>query len=317
MLTRSPEKTAAQDAGKQRVSQGPHPVRFRWLREPLFHFILIGAVIFAVNAWRNRAANEGSPKRIVLTDEELDQMVFGLRAQGLPNPSASEFQSMIQAKIREEVLYREALAMGLDQDDTIVKRRMAQKMEFLAEDLSTLHEPTPDELKTWLKEHPKDFAYPPRVSFHHLYFASDKHRDQTRDAAAAALPGLANLAANAPEAEALGDPFMFESVYSDQTPDQVTRTFGPKFARSLFGQKAGAWTGPIESGYGWHLAFIDSLTPGRVPEFEEVEAEVKTQWEAKQRKEFKAEAYRVMREKYEVVLPKNKPGDSGGNGDGK
>jgi len=275
----------------------------RALREPLVHFILIGVLIFAVNAWINRDTKEIDSMKIVFTENDLDQLVIGLRAQGLPNPSDSEFRSMIEAKIREEILYREAVAMGLDQNDTIVRRRLAQKMEFLAEDLSTLNEPTEDELKAWLKDHPQDFAYPPRATFRHIYFSPDKHRAKTSEVAGLALPGLVDLAADAPEAEALGDPFMFRSFYSDQTPDQVSRTFGPDFAKGLFGQKPGLWSGPVKSGYGWHLVFIESLAPGRQPEFEEVKSEVITQWETNQRAEFKAEAYRVMREKYEVVLP--------------
>ncbi len=275
----------------------------RWLREPFLHFALIGAAIFAISLWLNRGTEEEDVKRIVLTDDDLLQLVVTQRAQGLPDPSPEEFQRLVGAKVREEVLYREAVAMGLDQGDTIVKRRMAQKMDFLAEDLSTLMEPTQEQLETWLKDHPQDFAEPPRVTFRHLYFSFDKHGGQTRDAASAALEKAAGLPAESPEAAALGDRFMLKDRYSEKDPGQIAKEFGTVFAKSIFEQKPGAWTGPVESGYGWHLVFIDSITPGRVPAYEEVAAQVKMQWEAHQRAEFKAEAYRVMREKYEVVIP--------------
>lgn len=280
------------------------PVK-RWLREPLLHFVLIGAGLFALFAWVNRHQTTATPRQIVLTEDDILQMVVAWRAQGLPEPNAEQMQSLLDSKIREEVLYREAVAMGLDQQDTIVKRRMAQKMDFLAEDLSTLREPSREELQAWFKAHPKDFAYPSRITFQHLYFSSDEHGEKTRDAAASALTKLQGRPANAPEAASLGDAFMFQNDYSDRTPDQVGAVFGGKFAKALFELKPGAWSGPIESGFGWHLVFIDSLAAERTPEFEEVEAEVKEQWLANQRAEFKRHAYDTMRAKYEVILPKS------------
>jgi parvulin-like peptidyl-prolyl isomerase len=276
----------------------------RLLREPLLHFVLIGAVLFGISFWRHRPLEgEVGAKQIVLTEDDLLQMVVAWRAQGRPEPTSEQFQSLLAAKIREEVLYREALVLGLEKDDTIVKRRMAQKMDFLAEDLSALREPTREELQAWLKTHPQDFAYPARLSFRHLYFSPDKRQAQTREAAEAALAKVAGLDADSAEAAALGDRFMFQDAYADRTPDQLTTIFGPKFARALFEQKPGAWAGPIESGFGWHLVFVDSLTPGRLPEFEEIEAEVRGQWVANQRAEFKRTAFETMRAKYQVILP--------------
>ena len=296
----------------------------RWLREPLLHFLLIGAVLFVLYAVRSRGpADSENTRRIVLTDDDLLQMVVAWRAQGLPEPSPAQMQELINSKIREEVLYREALAMGLDKEDTIVKRRMAQKMDFLAEDLSTLREPSRAELQAFFQTNKQDYAYSPRISFRHIYFSFDEHVDKTRETAIAALPKVAGLKADAPEAILLSDAFMFQDAYADQTPGQVDSVFGGKFSKALFALKPGAWSGPIESGFGWHLVFIESLTPGHVPEFEEVEAEVKAEWMANQRAEFKRAAYETMRAKYEVVLPKTTgrkaggTGANGGNGDEK
>ena len=230
---------------------------------------------------------------------------------GVPEPSPAQRRNLLDSEIREEVLYREALAMGLDKEDVIVKRRLAQKMDFLAEDLSTLREPTRAELQAYFQTNQAEFSYPPRISFRHVYFSFDEHEDKTRAVATAALPKLAGQSADSPVATELSDAFMFQDAYAAQTPEQVSGVFGGKFARALFALPTNAWTGPIESGFGWHVIFIESLTPARVPEFAEIEAEVKLEWMANQRAEFKRQAYEVMRAKYEVVLPQTAEKKSG------
>jgi peptidyl-prolyl cis-trans isomerase C len=276
----------------------------RWLREPLLHFLVIGAALFAAYAALNRnSGDQKNQRRIVLTENDLSQMTIATLAQGRPAPTIEQMRNLLEARIREEVLYREALAMGLDKDDIIVKRRMLQKMDFLAEDLSDLREPSREELQAWFKNNAQRFAYPPRISFRHLYFSFDKHGANTAEAAAAALKQIAGKPANSLEAAALADPFMFRDYYADRSPDQVGSEFGGKFERSVFDLKPGLWLGPLESGFGWHLVFVDSLTPGRVPEFAEVESEVKSEWIKDQRAEFKRKAYEAMKARYEIVLP--------------
>ncbi len=172
--------------------------------------------------------------------------------------------ALIENRIHEEVLYREALALGLDKDDTIVRRRMAQKMEFLSEDVSAAREPTTEELKAWFAKNAKLFAQPARASRSGtLYFSPDRRGPHARRTPRRRCAKLAGKPADWPGAAALGDPFMFQDYYADRTPEQIAKDFGPPFARALFEQKPGAWTGPIESGYGWHLVFVDSLTPAR------------------------------------------------------
>jgi peptidyl-prolyl cis-trans isomerase C len=276
----------------------------RWLREPLLHFLVIGAALFAAYAALNRDPNDKKDqRRIVVTENDLSQMTIATLAQGRPAPTIEQMRSLLEAKIREEVLYREALAMGLDKDDIIVKRRMLQKMDFLAEDLSDLREPSREELQAWFRNNAQRFAYPPRISFRHLYFSFDKHGAKTAEAAATALKQIAGKPADSPEAAALADPFMFRDYYADRSPGQVGSEFGGKFERSLFDLKPGSWLGPLESGFGWHLVFVDSLTPGRIPEFAEVESEVKSEWIKDQRAEFKRKAYEAMKARYEIVLP--------------
>ena len=148
----------------------------RLLREPLVQFLLVGLALFG--AWHlvspSASAGGAAANRIVLTDDDVRQMALVWVAQGRSPPTAEEMRNLIAARVREEVLYREALALGLDKDDTIVRRQLARKMEFLAEDVSKLEEPKPGELRAWYDQHKARFALPPRASFRHVYFSPDR-----------------------------------------------------------------------------------------------------------------------------------------------
>jgi peptidyl-prolyl cis-trans isomerase C len=298
------------------VSAGPQlsPVR-RWLREPLLHFLLVGLVLFAVYRALNPAAVEQEKRsRIELTEDDLRQLEVGWIAQWRRPPTPEEMRRLVVSKVREEILYREALALGLDKGDTIVKRRMAQKMEFLVEDVSALPEPSREELRAWFEKNAPRFTVAGRASFRHLYFSFDKRGEQARVAAEGAIAKLVGHPADSPVAAALADPFMFQDYYSDRSADQVANVFGAKFTRSLFQLDPGSWQGPIESGLGWHLVWVESMTPARVPAFEEVEPEVRSAWVAEQRAEFKRQAFEAMKAHYEVVLPGAPAKMAGGNG---
>jgi hypothetical protein len=276
----------------------------RLLREPLLQFLVAGALLFGGYALlRPEVFGRNASRRIELTPDDLRQIFVAWLAQGRPAPTLDEMRSLVEQKVREEILYREALALGLDQGDTIVKRRLAQKMEFLFEDLSDLREPTSAELEAWFREHSERFALPPRATFRHLYFSPDRRGGRARDDASRALEKLAGEPADAPAAALLADPFMFQDYYGDRPFQQVAASFGPRFAEALFRLAPGSWQGPIESGYGWHLVFVDSITPSRTPAFEEVEAEVRSEWVAARREEVKRKALEEMKARYEIVLP--------------
>jgi hypothetical protein len=286
----------------------------RWLREPLVHFLLIGMALFVGYRALNPSPEAGvQSNRIELTEDDLRQMSVAWLAQGRPAPTPEQMGHLVEQKVREEILYREALALGLDKDDTIVKRRLAQKMEFLAEDLSALREPTGIELEAWFQNNSERFALPPRVSFRHLYFSPDRRGPQARTDSEQVLGTITHEPADTPTA-ALADPFMFQDTYGDRAPEQLVGLFGLNFAQEIFKLKPGSWQGPIESGYGWHLVWIDSLAPKRVPAFEEIEAQVKTAWIEEQRAEFKRQAFEGMRARYEIFLPAPETKTATGNG---
>jgi len=269
----------------------------RWLREPLLHFLLAGLALFVLYRALNPAADlPVNPRRIELTIDDLRQLDAGWMAHYHRHPSPEEMRSLVDARIREEILYREALVLGLEQGDPLVKQRLAEKMDFLAEDADAAGEPQPDQLKTWFAANAARFALPARITFRHLYFSPDKRGAQTKEAAVHALATLSGKPADAPEAAGLADRFLFLDSYRDRTLEQLANVFGNPFAESLFKLQPGTWQGPIESGLGWHLVWVDSLAPERVPAFGEVDpALIQSEWSADQRAEARRHAFEALK----------------------
>jgi len=280
----------------------------RLLREPLVQFLLIGAVLFAAFHYLQPARSAApSLKQIQLSLDELSQLALVFQSQWKRDPTPDEFGRMVEQKVQSEVLYREALSMGLDKNDEIVKRRMALKMQFLAEDVAAAREPTTDELKRWFEANRAKFALPPRLGFRHLYFSPDHRGTRARDDAAKALARLAGQPEDTKVADGVADPFMFQEYYRDRAPDYLGKELGPQFAVAVEKLKPGSWQGPIESGFGWHLVFVDTIIPARAPPFEEIEPDVKRAWLADQKAKAVKKAYEDMRAKYTVLMPAPPP----------
>jgi hypothetical protein len=297
----SDELTAASSSQAASHAGGAVTVK-RILREPLLHFLLLGALLFALDAWLYPRDVRVQSHRIVLTQDDLRQLAVQWLAQGRALPTPKELQSLVDQRVSEEILFREALNLGLDKDDEIIKRRLAQKMDFLADDVAALQTPGEAQLRAWYLENSSRFEQPPRVSFHHLYFSSDRGAS-AHEAAAAALVRIANKPATTSTAAAAADPFMFRDYYAERTPEQVAKEFGPEFTRAVFELKPGAWQGPVQSGYGWHLVFVAGLEPARTPPFEEIENDVKAQWLDQRQQDIKRKAYEGMRSRYTVIVP--------------
>jgi peptidyl-prolyl cis-trans isomerase C len=275
-----------------------------FLREPLVHFLLIGALLFGLYHRFSPDAGTGTGStRIVLSLEELVQQAQLFQAQWRRPPTADEFHVMVENRIREEVLYREALSMGLDASDEIVRRRMAQKMQFLAEDVAESYEPTDDSLRAWFTRHADQFAEPKRLSFRHLYFSPDRRGAKAESDARNALTRVAGQPEATTRADGLSDRFMFQEYYRDQTQETLRREFGPTFADAADSLPVGSWQGPVPSGFGWHLVFVDASTPGQRAAFENVEKEVRTAWLEEQKVLASEKAYRAIRARYTVLVP--------------
>jgi peptidyl-prolyl cis-trans isomerase C len=273
------------------------------LGEPLLHFLVVGVLVFGgYRLFIAEPEQTADPQRIELTSDDIRQLAVAWLAQGRPQPSPDEMRSLVEQKVNEEILFREAVALGLDRDDQIIKRRLAQKMDFLAADVAALDEPSDAQLSEWYSKHSERFALPPHASFRHLYFSPDKRGGAAQSDATAALAVLAGKSGDSPDGKALADTFMLRNYYGDSTPEQTAKEFGPAFAEALFGLKPGSWQGPVQSGYGWHLVWIDSIEPGRVPTYEEVKPQVKSTWLDDRYQEVKRSALEEIRSRYTVVV---------------
>jgi peptidyl-prolyl cis-trans isomerase C len=275
-----------------------------WLREPLVHFVALGLLLFVLDrALGSRSDAAGQLARIEITEGEVRQLSAAWTAQWQRPPTPEELRNLVAARVREEILYREALSLGLDKDDTIVKRRLAQKMEFLADDSAAVREPGREELRAWYATHGERFALPARVSFHHLYFSPDRRGPRAAGDAARARATLARAPLGAAVAARTGDPFMFQDAYLDRTPEQIAAVFGTQFALAVARVQPGAWSEPLESGLGWHLVWVDSSVPGRVPPLEDVEPAAKAAWIDDQRAEARQRAFAALATRYQVIVP--------------
>ncbi|WP_291962270.1 peptidylprolyl isomerase [Chelatococcus sp.] len=277
----------------------------RVLREPLVHFVVLGVVIFGGYRLLDHQTPvaDATTSQIVITNDDLRQLAVVWLAQGREKPTPAQLQALIEQKAMSEMLVREAIALGLDRDDEVIKRRLAQKMDFLLADIAALAPPTNVELAIWFAAHKAEFTKPPRIRFRHLYFNSDKRAGGAREAAEASLPLVAGRSPGSLGAAGIGDPFMFRDYYADITPEQMAKEFGGAFANALFALRPGDWRGPIESGYGWHLIWVESYEEPRVPALEEVRPIVVQAWQAEKYREVKQRAMDEIRSRYRIVAP--------------
>jgi peptidyl-prolyl cis-trans isomerase C len=272
----------------------------RWLQEPLLHFLLIGAALFAL-FYQVADPEAVSDNRIVISEQDIDRMInlFERRLQRLP--TELELNGLVEGHIREEVLYREALAMGLDQDDTIVRRRMAQKVEFMFNDLVDAAEPTDEELQQYLDGNPDKFIESARTSFTHVYLSADERGDKVMTDAQQLLVAL-NSKQDPIDPDTAGDPFMFGYTFDNQSNHQISRIFGSDFAASLASLAAGSWQGPVASGYGRHLVYINDRTESWLPPLADIRDPVLYEVLAERRQQANSAFYKTLLERYEVIV---------------
>jgi hypothetical protein len=268
----------------------------RLLRDPLFHFALIGMLLFA--GYGVLGGTDTGSTVVDLGEADVAALQAGWAQQWGRPPSDEELAGLIEDHVRQEILYREALALGLDRGDTIVRRRMAQKMEFLATDSALVPTPSDENLAAFLAEHRERFEIPGSVSFQQIYFGRDRHGDAVETAATAALVELRGDPSA--DAVALGDRFLLPMDQRGLSDDRVGQVFGDDFARAVLALPVGGWQGPVPSGYGLHLVKLEVLEPRRDARLAEVRDVVAREWEAAQREEANRAFYRELRARYEV-----------------
>ena len=269
----------------------------KWHKEPLLHFLIIGAVIFIVFSVANKDEITVSGNKIVVSTAEIQRLSDNWSKKWNRPPTGAELKGLVDSYIKEEVYYREALALGLDQNDTILRRRLMQKMEFLSNDLAELNQPDESELHKYFLANKDKYELPARVSFTHIYFSLDIRGTKAFDDAKSVLSGLDVL--RAPEK---GDSFMMQYDFVQETPFEVERLFGKGFAVELFTLGTNTWLGPIESGYGLHLVRISKKIDARMPELASAIEKVRTDLMFEQRQKMNKEIYERFKERYEIVV---------------
>jgi hypothetical protein len=274
------------------------------LEEPLLHFLIIGAALFLLFDWRGGRASApggaagGSTAQSLVTRDDLQRMDGQFEKTWQRPPDEAERKALLEDFVRNEILFREALAAGLDRDDEVLKRRLRQKMEFIYEDVSSWAEPADADLAAFMLANREKYLADPRLSFRQVYFNPERRGGRIDADAGEALARLARGA----DPYTVGDPTLLEREVPLAPLWEIRKRFGDEFARSLLALKPGRWEGPVRSGFGEHLVFVVERRDGRMPELGEVREAVKRDWTAAKQKELKDAAYARIRQRYTVTV---------------
>ncbi len=267
----------------------------KFLRDPLFHFLLAGGILFLLSGL---SVEEPSEQRIVIDAaqvRQLSQTAAVMRGQELDR---DELEALLEPVIRDEVYYREALALGLDEDDDSVRTRLIEKMRYLTEDLADPEPASDSELREFFDSNPDLFRIPEMITFDQIFFSPN----QRGDALSADVSAALELLQAGHERDGLGDNTPLRDRFVDAPRDQVAVLFGDAMADALFTMSAGEWQGPYESDFGLHLVRLITRTEARQPSFEDAEQMVRDLYARNRRVERNEAAYREMREHYQVVV---------------
>lgn len=270
------------------------------LREPLLHFLLLGATIFVVFSFLSRHKVD-KPGEIVVTQGTVENLVTGFTRTWQRPPTQDELRGLITDYVREEVAYRRAVAMGLDRDDTIVRRRLRQKLEFLSDDLSARVKPTDADLQAFLQSHADNFQTETTFTFRQIYLnpqlhGTTLHRDETR-----LLTDL-QRAGGQSDLTSLGDPFLLPQTFQSISLSEVKKVFGEQFATGLSAVAPGKWQTGVASGYGAHLVYVVQRNEGRLPALAEIHDEVRRQWLDAKRGEATNKLYQTLLKGYMIRI---------------
>lgn len=278
-------------------------VFYTLLREPLLHFLLIGAGLFLLYSQIADPLAE-TDQRITITQTDLERLASAwLKRTGRP-PSAQEREQQIEHYIREQVLYREAMAMGLDQDDVIVRRRLAQKMEYLFNDLSFVPDPSDTELALFLSENSEKFTQPATLSFRQIYLDPSQRNEKIAADAQDLLDQLKDTS-TVDDTIQLGDRSLLPYHFTNERESRIAGMFGTEFSVQVFALPLDGWQGPISSEYGLHLIYINSRTQARLPPLEEIRERVARDWRSTKQDQANEVFYQSLFQRYKIILDKD------------
>ncbi len=283
----------------------------RLLKEPFVHFLILGIALFATFSLLS-ARDETPPDAIVVSAGKIEHLAALYARTWQRPPTRTELEGLINDHLREEAAYREGMAIGLDRDDTIIRRRIRQKLEFIAEDIASQTEPNDDQLAEYLAAHTGQFQVDPRLTFRQVYLNSDQRGDSVETDARDLL--IAFKGDPSIDASTLGDRILLEYAYTDVSKREIANMFGQQFVAAVVDLEPGAWGGPIESGYGVHLVFVDERSEARLPELDEVRDQVRREWDNARRVDVTKTFFSNLLDRYEIVIewPESGPeeGDS-------
>jgi hypothetical protein len=274
------------------------PVLRRIVREPLLHYLALGGLLFAASIGRE-AAQRKEGRRIILDDALVHRLATDYRQQTGRPPNERQIEDLLADYVRDEVRYREAVALGLDPVDPTAKRRLGERLDALQQ--RPLPEPTEDELKAFRAGRGHDFDTPARASFVHVYFAiAEGGPEAARSRALGARPGVERAPLS--QAASRGDRFPLPSEYSGLDHAAALRLFGAKpMTEALFTAPVRRWIGPVESAYGFHLVFLRDRQEAVVPGWENVRDGVLAAWKDDATREAARARYEEQLKRYEIV----------------
>ena len=275
----------------------------RVLEEPLLHFLVLGVGLFVAYNLMPKGRGLGEPEKILVTQGEIEHLASGFMRSWQRPPTPEELAGLVRDRVREEVYCREAITMGLDKDDTIIRRRLRQKLEFVSEDIAAMAEPTDAQLEAYFHAHADTFRVPQRFSFNQVYFNPQLHGDgeHLRQDAGQLLAQL-NRAGGQADPSQVGDAFLLDHEFAVMPVGDIAKQFGEKFAAQLGKIAPGKWQGPIESGYGMHLVLVKGRTDEQLPALAEVRAAVRREWENARRLEANEAFYQNLLKHYTVTI---------------
>jgi len=272
----------------------------RLLKEPLLHFLVLGAVLFAGHAAFAPGEGPGPAAQVIrITAADADWLKEMWTRQWRRPPTDEELAGLVADQLKEEVLAREARSLELDVGDTVVRRRLAQKMAFMLDDTVRVAQPTEADLHAFYDAHPELARTKPRVSFAQIFF----RRDQGDGRARATLASLSENPSIPPTvaAQDQGDRLLLGDTFSDQDEQNLTELFGAPFAKAILALPPGRWSGPIESGYGLHLVKVTQTSPPQVLPFAEVRQRLAEEWNRDRQQASKARLTEELMLKYRLV----------------
>ena len=285
----------------------PKPL-IRILREPLLHFLVLGALLFGLYFWVGSPMISTSAQHIEVSAPVINSLQATWQSQWGRKPTEQQLEKLVDKYIHDEVLYQEALALGLDDKDIIVRRRLIQKMQFLVENVAGMREPSDEELQSYLDQNADHYTIPGRFSFQQVYFSQELHGDKPvghsrrhrTDADAENL--LTQLQTDPNSVQPKGDRSMLPKTYTLVSARTLNNTFGGTLAQEIAGVTEKGWQGPFHSAYGSHLLNVTEIEPGHPATLAEVRKKARLDYLRQQKQKLDEQFYEKLRDRYTVSI---------------